>query len=412
VAKVVDFGIAKAMQSTESQQLTRTGFVVGTPRYMSPEQIMGGAIDGRSDLYSADCILYEMLVGAVPFTGPSGEITITRRLTEAPPHPRRIRQSLDKKLDQVVVRAMAREPDDRYHTAEEFRAALTEAVRTDTGGALARKAVAVTQLVASAGRAATGLLTRAGRGAVSGIGAAAAAGTAGAAGALRATATAGGAGARGVGRLVRPLLNWKFAALVAGAVLLGFGGPATVKWWNASRAQRAAQDSAAAALAAENQPGMTSEENPTESAALPKDTDTLAASVSPTTSSQSPPPTAVTPAADPTRRPVTAAPETRLPDTAMAPPRPLTVPMAVIDSMRAKLRLANLFAEREEYADAFEQLRLVRSRLDALRLDYPTAASLRTIRQQHADALTSITSYCQAARQVALGRGDNPPLCR
>jgi vacuolar-type H+-ATPase subunit B/Vma2 len=86
--------------------------------------------------------------------------------------------------------------------------------------------------------------------------------------------------------------------------------------------------------------------------------------------------------------------------------------MAVIDSLRAKLRLANFFAEREEYADAFEQLRLLQTRLAALRVDFPTAASLRTIRQQHADALTSITSYCQAARQVALGRGENPPLCR
>jgi serine/threonine protein kinase len=121
--KVVDFGIAKATQGG-SQTVTRTGYVVGTPAYMSPEQILGDPLDGRSDLYSLGCILFEMLTGQRAFTGPSGEVSTRRRLTEPPPRPRTVKQALSKSLDEIVTRAMARAPEQRFQSAGQLRSAL------------------------------------------------------------------------------------------------------------------------------------------------------------------------------------------------------------------------------------------------------------------------------------------------
>jgi serine/threonine protein kinase len=121
--KVVDFGIAKATRGS-SQTVTRTGYVVGTPAYMSPEQILGDPLDGRSDLYSLGCILYEMLTGERAFTGPSGEVSIRRRLSEPPPRPRSVKQALSKALDHIVTKSMARAPEHRFQSASELRDAL------------------------------------------------------------------------------------------------------------------------------------------------------------------------------------------------------------------------------------------------------------------------------------------------
>jgi len=106
--------------------------VVGTPAYMSPEQILGDPLDGRSDLYSLGCILYEMLTGQRAFTSSSGEVSIRRRLTEAPPPPRRVKQSLSKSLDDVVTRAMARAPEQRFRSAAELRDALLTILQQPT----------------------------------------------------------------------------------------------------------------------------------------------------------------------------------------------------------------------------------------------------------------------------------------
>ena len=128
LVKVVDFGIAKATQGG-SQTVTRTGYVVGTPAYMSPEQILGDPLDGRSDLYSLGCILYEMLTGERAFVGPSGEVSLRRRLTEPPPRPRKVKGALSKSLDAIVIKAMARSPEDRFQSAAELRDALIAALK-------------------------------------------------------------------------------------------------------------------------------------------------------------------------------------------------------------------------------------------------------------------------------------------
>lgn len=125
--KVVDFGIAKATRGGQ-QTVTRTGFVVGTPAYMSPEQILGDPLDGRSDLYSLGCILYEMLTGERAFAGPSGEVSMRRRLTEPAPRPRKVKRTLSRSLDRIVTKAMARSPDQRFQSANQLRDALVAAL--------------------------------------------------------------------------------------------------------------------------------------------------------------------------------------------------------------------------------------------------------------------------------------------
>jgi eukaryotic-like serine/threonine-protein kinase len=128
--KVVDFGIAKAMADGRTQ-MTRTGFVLGTPAYMSPEQISGDKLDGRSDLYSLGCMLFEMLTGQSPFSGPTGEIVLHRRLTEEAAKVRALSPDCPKNLDSIITRLLSRRVDDRIQHATELSEALDECVDED-----------------------------------------------------------------------------------------------------------------------------------------------------------------------------------------------------------------------------------------------------------------------------------------
>ena len=118
-AIVADFGIARAIDIAGVRQLTRSGMGgAGTPAYMSPEQLMGdGEIDGRSDIYSLACVLFEMLTGKPPFQGKDG---FARRFTGPPPSPSSLRSDLPAWLETIVVKALARSPGDRYATAAEL----------------------------------------------------------------------------------------------------------------------------------------------------------------------------------------------------------------------------------------------------------------------------------------------------
>jgi serine/threonine-protein kinase len=123
-AMVADFGIGKALSGGGS--LTRTGMAVGTPAYMSPEQAGGESeVDGRSDLYSLGCVLYEMLAGEPPFTGPTAQAVIAKRFVS--PIPRvRVTRDVPEAVDDAVTRALARTPVDRFPTAAEFAEALRQ----------------------------------------------------------------------------------------------------------------------------------------------------------------------------------------------------------------------------------------------------------------------------------------------
>jgi hypothetical protein len=142
VAKVVDFGIAKAIQENAGDALTRTGLVIGTPEFMSPEQLLGDPIDARSDLYAMGCIMHLMLTASPPFSAATREQMIKRRLSEEAPHIQHLDPGLPDSLDRVVNRLLARTPADRYGSAVEVRDALagTHVRRSDVEG-LARASV-------------------------------------------------------------------------------------------------------------------------------------------------------------------------------------------------------------------------------------------------------------------------------
>ena len=124
-AVVSDFGIARAITATAGATLTETGIVIGTPAYMSPEQASGtGPIDGRSDVYSLGCVLYEMLAGEPPYTGASAQVVIAKRFTDPVPSVRRLREGVPPAIDAAVSRALAKAAVDRFATAALFAEAL------------------------------------------------------------------------------------------------------------------------------------------------------------------------------------------------------------------------------------------------------------------------------------------------
>jgi serine/threonine-protein kinase len=122
--KVTDFGIARI----EASNFTQRGDMLGTPSYMSPEQYMGESIDGRSDIFSAGVILYELLTGERPFTGDSSGQIMQKILHEMPANPSELNPQVPPQVDWVVQKALAKDADDRFMSAREFHAALVSAI--------------------------------------------------------------------------------------------------------------------------------------------------------------------------------------------------------------------------------------------------------------------------------------------
>ena len=122
-ALVADFGVAKALDA-DGQPLTESGLALGTPQYMSPEQASGGPVDARTDVYALACVLYEMLAGEPPFTGGTPQAMIAKRILEPVPRVRTLRDTVPDPLEQVITRALARSPADRFQSAGDFARAL------------------------------------------------------------------------------------------------------------------------------------------------------------------------------------------------------------------------------------------------------------------------------------------------
>ena len=125
LAVVADFGIAKAIHAAGGDKLTETGTAVGTPSYMSPEQAAGTSdLDGRSDIYGLGCVLYEMLVGEPPFTGPTAQSVVHQHMTAEPPSVTALRPGAPVEVAQALEKALAKTPADRFATAVQFAEAL------------------------------------------------------------------------------------------------------------------------------------------------------------------------------------------------------------------------------------------------------------------------------------------------
>ncbi|NJN93756.1 MAG: protein kinase [Anaerolineales bacterium] len=133
-ALLTDFGIAKMMAGSSATQLTGAGSVLGTPAYMSPEQAKGESIDGRTDIYSLGVVLYELLTGQQPYQAETPVALVLKHLTEPLTSPRIIKPDVPDPLERVVVKAMAKDPDQRYQTAGEFQRALQQALREIESG--------------------------------------------------------------------------------------------------------------------------------------------------------------------------------------------------------------------------------------------------------------------------------------
>jgi serine/threonine protein kinase/tetratricopeptide (TPR) repeat protein len=127
VPQLADFGIARAVLEASSDRVTTAGLAVGSPAYMSPEQAVGsGTLDERSDLYSLACVLYEMLVGEPPFTGPTAQAVLQRHAVSPVPSIRISRPTVPSRLEQIVHTALSKFPADRHANVAEFAAELAE----------------------------------------------------------------------------------------------------------------------------------------------------------------------------------------------------------------------------------------------------------------------------------------------
>lgn len=133
-ALIVDFGVARAIELVGGERLTETGIVMGTPAYMSPEQVQGRHLDARSDQYALACVTYEMLGGEPPLSGRTAQTIMARRLSESASSLCPLREAVTPAMDAVVRRALSRLPADRFQNLEEYSRAL---VASETGAVFA-----------------------------------------------------------------------------------------------------------------------------------------------------------------------------------------------------------------------------------------------------------------------------------
>ena len=154
--KVMDFGIARAVADSAAT-MTQTQAVIGTAQYLSPEQALGEQVDTRSDLYSTGCLLFELLTGRPPFSGDSPVAVAYQHVRENPPVPSEIASDVPESLDRITLKALAKERDERYQTADEFRADLEAVLR---GGAVGAPPVGAFAVAGAAGGLAAGEATQ------------------------------------------------------------------------------------------------------------------------------------------------------------------------------------------------------------------------------------------------------------
>jgi len=141
IVKLLDFGVAKVLDGAAALKLTRTGAVVGTPAYMAPELARGTGIDERSDLYSAGCVLYEALTGRPPYQAQNYHALLVAIQESEPPPLRMLRPQLDPAFAKFVMKAMAKDPNERFQSAGEMNHALTPWVGVPSSGSVSERGV-------------------------------------------------------------------------------------------------------------------------------------------------------------------------------------------------------------------------------------------------------------------------------
>jgi serine/threonine-protein kinase len=125
--KIMDFGIALPQEGKKGSDMTATGLIMGTPDYMSPEQVQGKRdLDHRSDIYSLGIVFYEMFAGILPFTGDSAINIAMKHVQEQAPSPRSINQTLPTVLELIIMRCLQKSPAERYQKVEDLQADLFE----------------------------------------------------------------------------------------------------------------------------------------------------------------------------------------------------------------------------------------------------------------------------------------------
>ncbi len=153
-AVVSDFGIAKAITEAGGEHLTETGISIGTPAYMSPEQASAERkLDGRSDIYSLGCVLYEMLAGEPPFGGPSAQAIVAKKLSESVPRVSVVREMVPESVDSALAKALSKTPADRHRTVEQFIDELNTALKRGARETKRPRTRAAVALIATASTA-------------------------------------------------------------------------------------------------------------------------------------------------------------------------------------------------------------------------------------------------------------------
>jgi serine/threonine-protein kinase len=139
---VCDFGVARALSVVGANTLTGAGVSLGTPAYMSPEQAAADAVDGRSDIYALGCVMYEMLAGAPPFAGSNMQRVMAQHASTPVPSIRLARPAIPESVDQLIAKALAKSPGDRFQSAGKMRNAIDDILEANASGSVTAQSAA------------------------------------------------------------------------------------------------------------------------------------------------------------------------------------------------------------------------------------------------------------------------------